>query len=91
MAEYADPEGGEKAQKAFVANVSLNPDKSSEATLQHFYHSCLQSPIKEILENPAHTKLEVTSDNAPCYKSKYFANGVTKGMFKRYPHLREIR
>ena len=91
MIEFADPNGGDKAKKSFVANVSLNKDKNAEATLQHFQHSCSQSPIKEILEDPSHTKLEVTCDNARNYKSKEFVYGATKGMFKRYPHLKLIR
>ena len=32
MIEFADPNGGDKAKKSFVANVSLNKDKNAEAT-----------------------------------------------------------
>ena len=87
--EYSISRG--EVEKLFVANLSLNTDKTAYATLQHLYNSLSQSPMKEIIENQKFTKLEVTHDNAPCYISKEFLYGVTKGLFRKYPHLRILR
>ena len=91
MVEYADPDGGKKAKRAFAANLSLNTDKTSYATLQHLYESCKQPAIKKVLEDKKHTRLEVTFDNARNYISQEFVYGCTKTMFKKFPHLRLIR
>ena len=91
LAEFADPDGGKKARKAVVANLSTNTDKTSYATLQHFFWSVKQSPIKEILEDPAHTRVEVICDNARNYISKEFLYGCTKTLHSMFPHLKEIR
>ena len=82
---YADPNGGDKSKKAFASNLSRNADKTSYSALQHFYDSCEQTPVKEILEDPQHTKLEITHDNAPNYKSKDFLYEATEGLFKKFP------
>ena len=50
MVEFSDPKGSGEARRAFVANLSLNTDKNSRATLDHLYRSLKQSPIKEIFE-----------------------------------------
>ena len=91
MVEYADPDGGKKPLRAFAANLSMNTDKTSYATLQHLYESCKQPAIKEVLEDKKHTNLEVTFDNARNYISQEFVYGCTKTIFKKFPHLRLIR
>ena len=47
--------------------------------------------IKEIIENPNHTKLEITFDNARNFKSKEFLYGATKALGLKYPHLKLLR
>ena len=71
MTEYYDETKlTTKPKKAFATNLSPNPDKSSYASLQHLFQSMQQSPIKEILQNRRHTKLEICFDNdAPTHKS----------------------
>ena len=81
MVEYKSPiDGVKKASSAYVANLSLNTDKTSYATLEHFFHSLTQSPIRELIESKKYIKIEICSDNAPCYISKEFVYGVTKRM-----------
>ena len=91
MVEYADPDGGKKPKRAFAANLSLNTDKTSYATLQHLYESCKQPAIKKVLEDKKYTMLEVTFDNARNYISQEFIYGCTKTMFQKFPHFRLIR
>ena len=92
MAEYFDVTGSTKGpKKVFTSNLSLNTDKTANATLQHFWHSLNQSPIKEILLDPRHTKLEISHDNAPTYKCKEFLYGATKIVSDMFPHIRVIR
>ena len=89
MAEVSNTNGGIKAKKLFVSNLSRNTDKGSNALLEHLFHSCSQSPIREMIERK--TKLEICTDNAPPYISRFFLYGCTKGMFERFPNLRLIR
>lgn len=91
MVEYADINGGKKARKAVVANLSINTDKASGATLQHLMHSLQQNPLKEIFEDKMHTKVEVVHDNAANYISKEFLYGCTKGIHQFFPHIKVVR
>ena len=91
MVEFSDPKGSGEARRAFVANLSLNTDKNSRATLDHLYRSLNQSPIKEILENPRHTKVEICFDHASNYISRNFLYGCTKTICQMYSHIRLIR
>ena len=91
MIEYWDEKrrNFKKASRAYVANLSLNTDKTSYATLQHLLHSLRQSPIREILQK--RSKVEICHDNARGYISRQFIYGVTKTLSKEYPHLKLIR
>ena len=86
MIEYADPNREKKeACRAYVANLSLNTDKSSYANLQHLLHSLKQAPLSNILESKEILKVEICTDNAPPYISREFLYGITKNLTRLYP------